>query len=577
MRIFLLHSQDDPERGFWIRSDWDRTIDMAWTRPQASRSRSKGTVEQLPNLQRADFDCLRRALEFGLNRLIDDQGLDWWDLITIQFYEQIGEILKLRRFAQSCAPDDEILLSRDGFHSQALHFLFRGRIHCFSSRRPVRERLQRTAALALKFRPSQILEILGDKYDQGYRLRRLFSRPLRSGTRDVVLLPTAYVNASRMALEYAEALPDQEFLLVTTRRSGWIQNPPRNVRVANLASYAPGRVCESGSNSLSESWHELLADLRENPDLSILEQLEAFASVPALLRDGLAVRDAWLRVFEREPVASVLCADEINPYTRLPLLLAQRRDLPAIACHHGALDCRYLFKSVSADVLLAKGAMERDYLVNYCGVRESKVEVAAPPRCVTWSRPQEETSVVFFSEPYESMGGRCGDVYAQVLPQLVDIAAQKGVPLTVKLHPYESYRERKKLVARLLNRKQRNAVRVVDGPLTQELLTSTWFAVTLCSSAAVDCALQGIPTFLCAWLGGSNYGYAEQFIKFGAASRLRRPEEISQIPRLLESGAAIDPTRLWQAVRPEQLRRLLLQPSVSRDQARYEIAEKVWA
>ena len=84
-------------------------------------------------------------------------------------------------------------------------------------------------------------------------------------------------------------------------------------------------------------------------------------------------------MFDREPVQAVLCADDSNPYTHLPLLLAKARSLQTVACHHGALDGRYMLKQTHADMLLAKGAMEEDYLVRVCGVPREKVEVGAPP------------------------------------------------------------------------------------------------------------------------------------------------------------------------------------------------------
>ena len=157
-----------------------------------------------------------------------------------------------------------------------------------------------------------------------------------------MLLPSAYVNATRTALDYASAIPERDFLLVATRQSGWDTSPPQNVNVARLAAYASGKYDQREYEALLKRWHDLQPRLVKNRDLSILEELGSFDSVPFLLREGLTMRDAWLQVFESEPVASVLCADDSNPYTHLPLLIARERGLPAIVCHHGALDGRYL-------------------------------------------------------------------------------------------------------------------------------------------------------------------------------------------------------------------------------------------
>ncbi len=93
---------------------------------------------------------------------------------------------------------------------------------------------------------------------------------------------------------------------------------------------------------------------------------------------GLEIRDAWRNVLNAEPVQAVLCADDSNPYTHIPLLLAKERGLRTISCHHGALDGRYMFKRCHADVILAKGRMEEDYLVRLCGVPGNRNEVGAP-------------------------------------------------------------------------------------------------------------------------------------------------------------------------------------------------------
>src|SRR5439155_7122100 len=129
-------------------------------------------------------------------------------------------------------------------------------------------------------------------------------------------------------------------------------------------SYASGKYGAREYQQLLESWQGLLLEFERDQELSILERLRAFDRVPALLREGLAIRDAWLKVFATEPVSAVLCADDTNPYTHIPLLLARERGLPAVACHHGALDGRYLIKKSHADLVLAKGRMEKDYLVN---------------------------------------------------------------------------------------------------------------------------------------------------------------------------------------------------------------------
>jgi hypothetical protein len=519
-------------------------------------------VAPLQKLELENFGEIRQALSAGLGRIVDAHGLDWWELISIRFHEQLERILRLRKLVAEINPDDEIFVSRSGFHSQTIQFLLGRKVHSLLPGDSLPRRLRRAADFAQKLRFHQQLQILGDKYDAGYRIRRLVAGRRQASARQVVLLPTAYVSVSRTLLSYATTVPELDFLLVTTRQSGWIGIPPENVTVARLASYAPGKYRAQEYKHLRECWRELLPDLDRNHDLLILKQLHAFDGVPSLLGEGLAIRDAWLQVFAAEPVSSVLCADDSNPYTHLPLWIAHQRGLPAISCHHGALDGRYLFKRSHADLVLAKGRMEKDYLVNTCGVPEEKVEIAAPPGSeVPQLDPERRRNlIVFFSEPFENSGGRCNEFYGEVLPRLADLAALNHCELVVKLHPQESLRERRSLVTAALSPRQRTVTRVVDGPLTEELLRDTWFALTLISTTAVDCTLRGIPVFLCAWLDFSSYGYMRQFIKFGAGTRLGSADKIHRIPHLLTDLSPGNTRDLWQSMGSEPLKQLLCGP-----------------
>jgi hypothetical protein len=297
----------------------------------------------------------------------------------------------------------------------------------------------------------------------------------------------------------------------------------------------------------------------QDSKVSILMRAGVLSGIRKALRDGLAIRDAWLRVFEREPVSAVLCTDDTNPYTHLPLLIARQRGLPTIACHHGALDGGQLVKRSHADVTLAKGRMEKDYLVNTCGLAEERIEVGAPllsQRANTGVR-RAKSSIVFFSEPYALDGGRCHEFYRELLPPLADLASRMNLTLVVKLHPMESERERRKFVNAALLPRQFENLQIVAGALSEELLDSSSFAVTVQSTAAVDCAIRGIPVFLCKWLDYSYYGYVAQFIQFRAGVPLRSPAEIAKIPDLLENFPAPVRTDFWQTVSHEKLEHFL--------------------
>jgi len=110
------------------------------------------------------------------------------------------------------------------------------------------------------------------------------------------------------------------------------------------------------ATSLLQRWDALKARL-----LSAAEEFAdadasgTLARIPALLRSGVAVRDAWNQVFEREDVTGCLSADDTVPDTRIPLVLAKNRGIAAVACHHGALDQRMAIKKHHGDFLPGQG------------------------------------------------------------------------------------------------------------------------------------------------------------------------------------------------------------------------------
>jgi hypothetical protein len=310
---------------------------------------------------------------------------------------------------------------------------------------------------------------------------------------------------------------------------------------------------------LLERWNQLKRDLLHNQILSVLIRSGALDSFPKFLRDGLMIRDAWLQVFRQQPVRAVLCADDANLPTRVPLLIAAQSGLPAISCHHGALDGRHRFRPRRDCLFLAKGRMEQDYLIRECQIAAENIEIGAPsrPQIVQTRVPSKKPSIVFFSEPYEVLGGRAIEFYRDVLPPLADLALASNRTLVIKLHPAESLRERKRLAKTVLATQQLKRVCFAEGLLTEKLLESTWFAVTVLSTTAVECSTRGIPAFLCAWIEYSNYAYSEQFAKFGAGVPLRSPDEIASIPARLTDFSPARSSDLCHPIEPERLEDLL--------------------
>lgn len=561
MRVLLLHPEDDPLSPLWAGQPWDRVIDLGFAGPETYERWSKSfacSLEPLPKLEVSDLQQVRSALLWAPGRMLDSQGLDWWELIALRFHEQLEMVISLQEFAASLQAGDELFFSRPCFQANTLRILLGKEIRCFPAHGLKHGKLRRLASAVSRLGLARLLDIAGDKYDAGYRVRRFIARSPKPGSGPMVLLPSAYVNVSRTALGYAAILPGRDFLLVTTRRSGWIAHPAENVRIETLSSYAPRSFGRREFEVLVHRWHELQKELFQVSTFSILSQAGVLDSVPRLLREGLMIRDAWLRVFNLEPVSSVLCADDSNPYTRIPLLIALKRNLAAVACHHGALDGRHAIKRSHAGAILAKGEMERDYLVGRCQLPEEWVEIGAP-RCPAYSREMSVSrdAIIFFSEPYELSGGRCREFYREVVPRLAEVAKAKGCRLVIKLHPYESRRERQDLVRSVLPTEMQTEVTVVQGPLSEEQFRNVWFAVTVLSTAALDCALRHVPVFLCKWLDHSNYGYLEQFAKFGVGMQLQSADCIFKIPERLEDWSPVDRKQLWEPMSSFHLNSLL--------------------
>ena len=563
MRTLLIHSGDHPEGGPWAAEKWSRVIDLGLGGAETyGRWREKFGCEvvSLESYRRGFQEILRvrDLLAEGRGRLIDRDGLDWWEVTAILAHPMLEVLVLLQRFLETVGDGEEVYVSRPGIHADILRVFLGGRLHVFPMRESSAVRYLRLGA---KFSAREMAQIFWDKYDPGHRIRGKLARKPRRSEGPVVLVPSAYVNVTRMGIAYARTAPDVNFLVVATRMSGWVEDVPKNVKTAWFASYSSfaSRRHVEDQRSVVEKWNQLRGELEERPEFRVLGRLGMLEQFPAWFRQGLRQRDIWRAVFEIEPVQAMLCGDDTNPSTHIPVWLAKKFGVPAIACHHGALDGRYLLKRNHADVILAKSEMERDYLVRLCGVGSGEVEIGAPKsEAVEQEKKQRSASrIILFSEPYETFSGRPTEFYRELLPALADLALARGKKLTVKLHPFESERERRRLIAAVLSSRRRDVVELVSVGSVAGLLHDAWFAVTVLSSVAVECSGLGVPCFLCKWLEFWPYGYIDQFTRFGVGYGLNGPTEIAEIPKILEQrgecrpagedlGREIDPRRLKQ-------------------------------
>ena len=572
MKILLLHPEDSPHDGAWSRSRWDLIVDLGfassfiyeeWSHRLGARVLS---IYQFGG-QTESYRWVNQFLDCGRGRLFDRMGLDWWEILAVWSYQDLQKLYlfhQLRPEIDSGAND--LAATRPHLLTRIVEQVWGRSIRYFNadSRNPLRQ-AERMLRSARKLRMEQIAEIAFDKWDSNYQIRRHLSGHKRARLTDpTALLPSAYSNVTRTVLAYAARLPHRQFLLATTRSSALPALVPGNVKVAPLAAYAlPSSATQAEAEELKTTWQvfhsNMLSEVEEFRNAARAGFWEHF---PEHLENGLRLRNAWMNLIESEPVKAVLCGDDLNYYTRLPLILAYRSDLQAVYCSHGALDGGFLFKVPMADVYLVKGEMELDYLQRARAIEARKIRVGAPEKNICAERDSDVRrggDVVFFSQPYEVDGGRADAIYRELLPRLYSVAQRSGRKLVVKLHPFESQRARQTLVSSILPREDHGQIEVVSGVPPEAIMGRAWCGIAIDSSVAVECSLKGIPFFLCGWLDFMGLGYLQQFARYGAGRVLNTPEAIEHIPEMVaeyQTNPAVL-QRLWRDADPIDLEQIL--------------------
>ncbi len=571
MKILLVHPHDSVEAGIWADTRWDLVVDLGWSGREAYSRQSERLGFRVFSIY--DFldhaqhrDRLREILALGLDQLVDAESVDWWETFSVYPYHQLEKLLLLSALAEQIPADAEIFTTRRHFAIRALSLLLNREIKSFSveHKSHFKERAQRYVTAAFALRPSQMIEIAFDKWDTDYRFRRHFARSAKQSQTPAVLLPSAYANVSRAQIAYARMLPHRRFLLVITRRNGSIQELPANVELRSLASYASPVLpaTEKECAGLLARWQDLQNNVFEiNPVLRLARKLHVFDDFANFLRRGLHVRDAWREVFAREPITTMLSADENNPYTRLPIVLAASRKLRTVSCDHGALNMTLGIRRLCSEAYLVKGNMARDYSIGWCGLSPDKIVVGGPREAqpLSVSNQAQRDWIVFYSEAYELSSGRTQAFYAELLPELCRLASLTKRKIIVKLHPFESRRVRKLFVDRVLSAEQRSLVKLRVGPMARDLFERAWCSLTVESSVAVESTLNGVPCFLCGWFDASWYDYGKQYAKFSAGYTLDSPQRVREIPKLIAQFRITEATRqnLQTEITPEHLESVL--------------------
>jgi hypothetical protein len=543
MKILVLHSEDRLTSAACNRG-YDLVVDLGRA-PAAfyeDWSRKAGCpVIGLSEFADAEGDLYRTKshMQAGANHLIDRMGIDWWSVLSPEIIPSLTQLILIHRLARYTNKECDIYSSRSDYRAAALHALLGGRlINLETSFQSAVRRLRHYSEVVSKFDSTQLFQIAQDKFDGEHNIRRRFVRRGSSSRQPLILLPSAYINVSHTAISYASLLPEEQFLMVCARDSAKVHNLPANVRMISLDPFFSSP--NSGEvSSLVEAWTSLKMRLISSaPEFQSGVAVGTFDPMPKWIRWGITIRDAWNRLFESENIRSCFCADHNNPYTRIPLLLAKHWGIPALACHHGALDATMAIFPHAADFYVAKSEMERDYMTRVCGISPEKVLAVPPPHqpgvTLRLLGSQDSPWLVFFSEPYDASSWRTDEVYRELLPQLCSLAAGCGLKLVFKLHPFETAKNHRRMLLRHLAAEKVQQIKILTGPISEQLWQNTRFAITAESSVALECAARSIPIFLCGWLRDSFSGYVDQYQRFGVGHVLEAASHITDIPRLLE-------------------------------------------
>ena len=275
MRVLLIHPEDSPRRGPWSRQRWDLIVDLG----KSSQYSEAAWAEQYacPVLRSesfrqgvADTKLVREMFSAGRGQLLDEEGIDWWDLTSLLIVPDALTALALRRVASEISPLAELWTTRQGSSVSALTVLLGRPVRSFVTGGFARStsRAMHYAGLIGRFSPTQIKEMFLDKYDSSYRWRSRFAARPKQCTSPIVLLPSAYGNVSRMAGAYASLLPQQSFLMIATRQSARQFQPPSNVQVRDLAAYANSESLQSEVEFMVQRWMSLKASM-SSPEMNV--------------------------------------------------------------------------------------------------------------------------------------------------------------------------------------------------------------------------------------------------------------------------------------------------------------------
>src|SRR5215813_4506871 len=133
MRVLLLHPEDSPLNGPWAGQKWDLIIDLGRSSPFTGETWStqcgcKVMRSDLYNRGISDVRSLRQFFSIGKGHLIDEAGIDWWDLLFLLVASEALTALTFIRLANQIDSRAELWTTRTVWPASALAILGKRRL-----------------------------------------------------------------------------------------------------------------------------------------------------------------------------------------------------------------------------------------------------------------------------------------------------------------------------------------------------------------------------------------------------------------------------------------------------------------
>src|SRR5258708_1067284 len=203
MKVLLVHPDDSPVEGPWSQSHWDCVIDLGWAGRGAYQDweRQMGCpVRGFYGFGRGpeDFQRIAEILRLGKGILVDDFGLDWWEILAPVRSLELLHVVIVKRMLREIG-SAEIFGTRSHPLARLLAEATGRHIRMIDDRNEsaLREKLRKIAVAAALLSPAQIFQVMLDKWDIDYRLRARVVRRESPVSRPSVLLPSSYSNVTR--------------------------------------------------------------------------------------------------------------------------------------------------------------------------------------------------------------------------------------------------------------------------------------------------------------------------------------------------------------------------------------------